>query len=152
MVSIQLGFLAFPQIYLVSTWTSSILLKCPRAGNCDRTTIIVWMSVLFETLIQKKTTQGFPGSSDSKESACNVGDLGLIPGLWRSSLRRAWQPTPVFLPGEFPWTEDPGGLQSMRLKTVGHNWAIKQSRAQRCYSVYFLLASGQKNRFVAQVR
>ena len=27
---------------------------------------------------------GFPGSSDSKESACNEGDLGLIPGLGRS--------------------------------------------------------------------
>ena len=27
---------------------------------------------------------GFPGGSDSKESACNAGDLGLIPGLERS--------------------------------------------------------------------
>ena len=27
---------------------------------------------------------GFPGGSDSKESACNVGDLGLIPGWVRS--------------------------------------------------------------------
>ena len=27
---------------------------------------------------------GFPGSSDSKESACNEGDLGSIPGLGRS--------------------------------------------------------------------
>ena len=27
---------------------------------------------------------GFPGGSDSKASACNVGDLGLIPGLGRS--------------------------------------------------------------------
>ena len=27
--------------------------------------------------------------------------------------RRAWQPTPVFLPGESPWTEEPGRLQSM---------------------------------------
>ena len=27
---------------------------------------------------------GFPGGSDSKQSACNVGDLGLIPGLGRS--------------------------------------------------------------------
>ena len=26
---------------------------------------------------------GFPGCSDSKESACNAGDLGLIPGLGR---------------------------------------------------------------------
>ena len=27
---------------------------------------------------------GFPGDSDGKESACNVGDLGLIPGSGRS--------------------------------------------------------------------
>ena len=26
----------------------------------------------------------FPGGSDGKESACNVGDLGSIPGLGRS--------------------------------------------------------------------
>ena len=28
---------------------------------------------------------GFPGGSDGKESVCNVGYLGLIPGLGRSS-------------------------------------------------------------------
>ena len=28
--------------------------------------------------------EGFPGGSDSKEFACNAGDLGLIPGLGRS--------------------------------------------------------------------
>ena len=28
--------------------------------------------------------QGFPGGSDSKESACNAGDLDSIPGLGRS--------------------------------------------------------------------
>ena len=28
--------------------------------------------------------KGFSGSSDGKESSCNVGDLGLIPGLGRS--------------------------------------------------------------------
>ena len=28
--------------------------------------------------------RGFPGSSDSKESACSAGDLGSIPGLGRS--------------------------------------------------------------------
>ena len=27
---------------------------------------------------------GFPGGSDGKESACNAGDLGLVPGLGRS--------------------------------------------------------------------
>ena len=28
--------------------------------------------------------QGFPGGLDGKESACNVGHLGLIPGSGRS--------------------------------------------------------------------
>ena len=31
-----------------------------------------------------KPTLGFPGGSDGKESACNVGDLDSIPGLGRS--------------------------------------------------------------------
>jgi len=29
--------------------------------------------------------QGFPGGSDGKESACNAGDLGVIPESGRSS-------------------------------------------------------------------
>ena len=28
------------------------------------------------------------------------------------TVRRAWPPTPVFLPRESPWTEEPGQLQS----------------------------------------
>ena len=38
---------------------------------------------------------GFPGVLDGKESACSVGNLG-----WKIPWRRAWQPTPVSLPGE----------------------------------------------------
>ena len=41
---------------------------------------------------------GFPGGSDGKETACNAEDPGLIP---EDPQRRKWQPTPVFLPGEF---------------------------------------------------
>ena len=33
-----------------------------------------------------------------------------------------WQPTPVFLPGESPWTKNLGGLQSMGSQSGGHNW------------------------------
>ena len=33
------------------------------------------------------TFLGFPGGSAGKESACNAGDLGLIPGLGRSPAR-----------------------------------------------------------------
>ena len=43
---------------------------------------------------------GFPDGSDGKVCACNAGDLGSIPGLGRCPWRRAWQSTPVFLPGE----------------------------------------------------
>ena len=67
---------------------------------------------------------GFPGGSDGKESACNAGDLGSIPGLRKIPWRRAWQPTPVFLPGESPWPGRPGRpgrLQFMGLQIVGHN-------------------------------
>ena len=63
----------------------------------------------------------FPGGSSSKEFACNAGDLGLIPELGGFPWRRAWQPTPIFLPGESPWTEKPGGLQSMALQRLGHD-------------------------------
>ena len=44
--------------------------------------------------------EGFSGSPSGEESTCNAGDLGSIPGSGRTSWRRKWQPTPVFLPGE----------------------------------------------------
>ena len=42
----------------------------------------------------------FPGGSDGKESACNAGDLGLIPGLARSSGKGNGTPLQVLLPGK----------------------------------------------------
>ena len=41
-------------------------------------------------------------------------DVDSIP-VWVGKIpwRRAWQPTLVFLPGESPWTEEPGRLQSI---------------------------------------
>ena len=56
-----------------------------------------------------------------KESACNEGDLGSIPGLGKIPRRRAWQPTPVFSPEESPWKEEPGGLQFMGSQRAGHD-------------------------------
>ena len=44
---------------------------------------------------------GFPGGSDSKESAYSAGDLGLIPGWGRSSGEGNGYPLQYFLPGEF---------------------------------------------------
>ena len=52
-------------------------------------------------MVQINLFWGLPGGSDGKESACNAGDPGSIPGLERSPWRREWQPIPVFFPGEF---------------------------------------------------
>ena len=45
-------------------------------------------------------SRGFPGGSDSKESACSEGELGIHPWAGTIQWRRKWQPTPVILPGE----------------------------------------------------
>ena len=69
---------------------------------------------------------GFSGGSDGKESACNVGDLG-SPWVGEICWRRKWQPTLVFLPGEYqgqrslagysPW----GGKESDMTERVAYN-------------------------------
>ena len=35
-----------------------------------------------------------------------------FPG-WEDTLEESLEASPVFLPGESPWTEEPGGLQFM---------------------------------------
>ena len=39
---------------------------------------------------------------------------------WEESLEEGMAAHPVFLPGETPWTEEPGGLQSMEFQRVRH--------------------------------
>ena len=55
--------------------------------------------------------------------------------------RRAWKPTPVFLPGESPQTEEPGGLQSMGSQRIRHNWATKHRGTKILQAMWW----GQKN-------
>ena len=50
-------------------------------------------------------------------------EAGLNSWLRKIPWRRTWQPTPVFLPGESPWTEEPGGVESMGWQRVGHDWS-----------------------------
>ena len=51
---------------------------------------------------------GFLGVSDVKESTCNAGDLGSIPGLGRS-LEEEIATHSSILAWRIPWTEEPGG-------------------------------------------
>ena len=63
---------------------------------------------------------GFPGGTDGKESACSAGDLGSILGQG-NPLEKEIAPHSSILAWEIPWTEEPGGLQSMGSQRVRHN-------------------------------
>ena len=52
-------------------------------------------------IISFNPLQGFPQWLRHKESVCSAGDASSVPGSGRFPWRRSWQPTPVFLPGEF---------------------------------------------------
>ena len=54
--------------------------------------------------------KGFPGGSDGKRIHLQYGKPGFNPWVGKIPWRRAWQPTPVFLLGESPWTEEACGL------------------------------------------
>ena len=53
------------------------------------------------------SNRGFPGGLDGKESACNEGDLGLIPG-GEDSLEKGIASHSSILAWRIPWTEEPG--------------------------------------------
>ena len=62
-----------------------------------------------------QNTKGFPCGSDCKESACNVRDLGSIPGLGRS-LEKGKATHSSILAWRIQWTVQPMGSQR-----VGHD-------------------------------
>ena len=65
---------------------------------------------------------GFPGGSDSTESACSAGDM-----VWsmdrEDPLEKEMATYSSILAWRIPWTEEPGGLQSMGSQRVRHDWA-----------------------------
>jgi len=67
--------------------------------------------------IQQSVSISFPGGSDGKESASNAGDLVLIPNVAKIPWSIKWQPTLVFLAGEFHGER----------RLVGYNpWSCKE--------------------------
>ena len=73
---------------------------------------LIWVYLLF---------RGFPSGSDGKESACNLGDLDLIPGSGRSPGEGNGYPL-QYSCWRIPWTEEPGRLQSIEWQGVGHDY------------------------------
>ena len=64
------------------------------------------------------------GDTSGKEFACHNRARKrhrIEPWVGKIPWRRAWQPTPVFLSRESPWTEEPSGLQSIGPQRVRHD-------------------------------
>jgi len=77
---------------------------------------------------------GFPCSSVAKESACNVGDLGSIPGLGKIPWRRERLPTPVFWPGEFHGLYSPWGCKESEMtETNNTKFSFKNQTGDLTY-------------------
>ena len=96
----------------------------------------------------------FPGGSVGKESACNVGDLGSIPGLGRSPGGGHSNP-PQYSCLENP--KDIGGCQTTmhrvtkswaRLSDLHFHFHFKTTRALPCFSGHHMLSHSVVSDFV----
>ena len=58
-----------------------------------------------------------------KESVCQCRRCGFDPWVGKIPWRRKWTTHSSILTWRIPWTEQPGGLQSMGLRRAGHEWA-----------------------------
>ena len=55
-------------------------------------------------------------------SAGDIADVGSVPG-WEDPLEEGMTTHSSVLAGRTPWTEEPGGLRSIGLQRVGHDWS-----------------------------
>ena len=86
--------------------------------------------------------EGFPGVSAGKESACNAGDLGLIPGLGRSPGEGKGHPlqySPQFCGLCSPWGRKDSDtterlLPSLEIQRRGEGETVFKRKAPRCLS------------------
>ena len=60
-------------------------------------------------------------SGEKKKLPANAGDASLIPGLGRSPGQKEMATHFSMLAWIIPWTEEPGGLQSIGLQRIRHD-------------------------------
>ena len=88
------------------------------------------------------TKRDFPGNSAGKKKiSLQCRRPGFDPWVGKIPWRRKEPPPSLFLPEESPWTEEPGGLQSMGLQKVGYNWATKHSTVMKKTSLQCVSSS-----------
>ena len=91
---------------------------------------------------------GLPWWLSGSQTACSagdIGDVGLIPGSGRSPKEAMATPSSILV-RKTPWTQEPGGPQSMGLQRVKHNWATNThffTFPSFLFGVPFLLCQNQ---------
>jgi len=80
------------------------------------------VSPLVAQHIRGQLWTGFPGGASGKELAPSAGDIShrVDPWVGKIPWRRAWQPTPIFLPGEFHGQRSLAGYSPWGQR-VGHS-------------------------------
>ena len=84
-----------------------------QASDCFSKVSAVWLT--FVSMLR-----GFPGGSFGKESACGIGNLGLIFGSGRP-LQEEMATHSSALAWRIPSMEEPGGLQPVGSQRDGHD-------------------------------
>ena len=85
-----------------------------------------WQDFHFSLKRTHSILRGFPGGASGKEPAQQCRrhkGHSFNPWVGKIPWRRAWQPIPVFMPGESLWTEQAGRLWSTGSQRVGHDWS-----------------------------
>ena len=120
--------------------------------DCFKTEILLWKYALWkENKTGRNTWPGFPGGSEVKASASNVGNLGLIPGLGRSPAEGNGNPLQYSclenpMDGEAWWATVHGSQR------VGHDWVTSlplsfppdQVKIMTACSIYLYLNNTKK--------
>ena len=96
----------------------------PFIPSLLRIFIDIDVGIFFANIIILMFKACFPGGSDGKESACNAGHWGSIPGLGRSPGGGNGNHSSI-LAWRIPWTEELVRLQSMESQRFGHDWATE---------------------------
>ena len=92
---------------------------------------------------------GFPGGLDCKESACQCRRPSFNPWIGKIPRRREWQPTPIFLSGEFhghrslagysPWGHKESDTTELLTHTHIHTHTCVYARACVCTHTFMIL-------------
>ena len=106
------------------------------------------MSAMFEVftawkLAHTRNHVGFPGGLDGRESTCNAGDLGLIPGLGRSLGERKGYPlqySDLENPTDSPWCRK-SRTEQLSLSLYG---ILTHPPQEKHFAEYYKMLSFQK--------